>query len=104
MAGIGVEFGDDFVQFVWSFNDEVSTQRVATNMYAAHFSPKIHEARFELNEDRTHLIATLVYIPTSAVKIGPQLLPLIGGNLGYTMSIGRGAFAFDGKNTLASPR
>lgn len=46
MAGIGFELGDDFVQFVWSFNDEVGTQRVATNMHAAHFSPKFTKLDF----------------------------------------------------------
>lgn len=96
MAGIGFEFGDEFLQFVWSFNDEAGTQRVATTMPRSALLSEIHEARFELNEDRTHLIATLVHIPTGLVKIGPQLLPLIGGTLGYTMSIGRGSSAFDG--------
>lgn len=39
-----------------------------------------------------------MHIPKGVVKIGPQLLTLIGGNLGYTMSIGRGASAFDGND------
>lgn len=95
MAGIGFEFGDETLQFVWSFNDDAGTQRVSTNMPRSALLSEIHEARFQLNAERTHLIATLVHIPTGIVKIGPQLLPLIGGNLGYTMSIGRGCSAFD---------
>jgi len=95
IAGIGFEFTDENVQFVWSFNEEEGTQRIPTSVHRSALLSTIHEARFELTDDRTALIATLVQIPTGLVVAGPELLPLKGGNLGYTMTIGRGAHAFD---------
>ncbi|MDO8742024.1 MAG: hypothetical protein Q7J45_00605 [bacterium] len=95
IAGVGFEYTDENVQFVWSFNDEEGTQRIPTTVHRSALLSTIHEARFVLTEDKTALSATLVQIPSGLVVAGPELLPLKGGNLGYTMSIGRGAHAFD---------
>lgn len=91
MAGIGFEFADTKVQFVWSFNDVAGTQKIATTLDRTALVSQIHEARFVLTEDRLYLSATIVHIPSNVVVAGPELLPLTNVmSFGYTMSIGRG--------------
>lgn len=92
LSGMGFDYSDANIQFMYIQNSGLPV-RIDSGVSRHALFAGFYEARLELSADKTELIASIIDIPTGAIIVGPQALPL-SIQYGYTLAMGRGVSAF----------